>query len=205
LILPYLHWNETIVDGLINLIDKEIKVRNYSEETFEKKYYNYLKSVSNIIEENVRLAEEKASKQKEELEKKVNSKQIRIPKYDIAVRDELRQFIIDNQNKINEMSSSKGDGYDEEVKAFSLEKSGDVKNALIYYYVSVKKKFDAPALYKELSKLLHKNGLFDEEIYILDSALKNLNYTTESLYDNEFAERKLTVKRIIEKEKANNK
>ncbi len=200
-----MHWNETIVDGLINLIDKEIKVRNYSEETFEKKYYNYLKSVSNIIEENVRLAEEKASKQKEELEKKVNSKQIRIPKYDIAVRDELRQFIIDNQNKINEMSSSKGDGYDEEVKAFSLEKSGDVKNALIYYYVSVKKKFDAPALYKELSKLLHKNGLFDEEIYILDSALKNLNYTTESLYDNEFAERKLTVKRIIEKEKANNK
>lgn len=96
---------------------------------------------------------------------------ISVPKYDIAVRNETRKFLIQMNDEIKMYGQTNGDGFQEEMQGIALKKQGRIKEALIQFYISIEKKFDAPALYQQTAIILHKLGLFSEEIEVLSKGL----------------------------------
>ena len=81
--------------------------------------------------------------------------------------EELKRFLRENRKNIIAAANTEGDGFFEESKGLDYCTIGNDKEALYQFYVAIEKKFDAPALYKETAKLLHKYGLYDEEVKIL--------------------------------------
>ena len=51
-------------------------------------------------------------------------------------------------------------------------RSGKDFEAMVQFFISIGKHFDAPALYREASALLHKYGLYEEELSVLEAGLK---------------------------------
>lgn len=86
--------------------------------------------------------------------------------------EEMRQYLIDNKEKISKAAQKPGDGFNEEMKGIDLKKLGKDKEALFSFYVSICKKFDAPALYNETMILLRKYGLLEEEKAVCKTAIK---------------------------------
>ena len=74
---------------------------------------------------------------------------------------------VENRKNIIAAANTEGDGFFEESKGLDYCTIGNDKEALYQFYVAIEKKFDAPALYKETAKLLHKYGLYDEEVKVL--------------------------------------
>lgn len=81
--------------------------------------------------------------------------------------EELKMFLRENRKNIIAAANTEGDGFFEESKGLDYCTIGNDKEALYQFYVAIEKKFDAPALYKETAKLLHKYGLYDEEVKVL--------------------------------------
>ena len=86
--------------------------------------------------------------------------------------EEMKQYIIDCKEKIRIASQSPGDGYEEESKGLDYARLGKDREALYWFYVSICKGFDAPALYNETMKLLKKYNLPQEELSVAKVALK---------------------------------
>ena len=89
-------------------------------------------------------------------------------------REEIWNYIQSIIPEVKELAKKKGDGYSEELEGLSY-KSIDDKKALYYFYISIEKKFDAPAVYKETAKILRKYKLYEEELRIIELGLLNIN------------------------------
>ena len=93
---------------------------------------------------------------------------------------------------------SKGDGFDEESKGLDYKSIGKDKEALVMFYISIGKGFDAPALYRECAKLLRKYGLLEEELSVLNAGIKNV--PSGNSHRSELVERKKKVQELIKKQ-----
>lgn len=112
-------------------------------------------------------------------------------------RDEIRRFLKDSKKEIENGIHSSGDGYSEEEKGLSYKRIGKDKEALVQFYISIGKKFDAPALYRETAVLLRKYGLYEEELKIIDQGLKVI--PKNNRHRDELAERREKVLALIRK------
>lgn len=106
-------------------------------------------------------------------------------------RDEMRAYLADNKTLISKAIKTPGDGYEEEMKGIDLRRIGNEKEALVQFYISIGKKFDAPALYREASILLRKYNMYDEELYVIDKGLKNV--PTGNRHRGDLAKRRMEV------------
>ncbi len=113
----------------------------------------------------------------------------------LYTKEEILSYIYSIIPEVKEASKKKGDGYNEEIEGLSY-KGKDDKKALYYFYISIEKKFDAPALYKETAKILRKYKLYEEELKIVESGLRNINPNSSR---TELLERKNKIKNLITK------
>lgn len=90
-----------------------------------------------------------------------------VPSEKKSKSEELKRFLRENRKNIIAAANTEGDGFFEESKGLDYCTIGKDKEALYQFYVAIEKKFDAPALYRETAKLLHKYGLYDEEVKVL--------------------------------------
>ncbi|MDO4869934.1 MAG: SAP domain-containing protein [Bacillota bacterium] len=95
-------------------------------------------------------------------------------KVDDSKTTEMRLFLQSKESDIKEMSATSGDGFEEESKGIDYRKIGKDKEALFNFYVSIKKGFDAPALYRETCALLRKYNLLQEELEVCELGLMNI-------------------------------
>lgn len=89
--------------------------------------------------------------------------------------EEIENYIKEIMPEIIKKAKEKGDGYQEEIEGISYKNIGDYKKALYYFYIAIEKKFDAPALYIETSKILRRLKLYDEELRVLSIGLSNVS------------------------------
>lgn len=80
-----------------------------------------------------------------------------------------------------------------------LKSTGRDKEALVKFYISIGKRFDASALYRETAKLLRKYGMYEEELSIINAGLLNIPKTNG--HRDELFERKKKVQDLIRKNK----
>lgn len=90
----------------------------------------------------------------------------------LAKKEEMRSFLASMQDTINRGVKTPGDGFDEESKGLNYIKIGKDKEAFLQLFIAIGKRFDAPALYRETSKLLRKYGLYEEELSVIEAGLK---------------------------------
>lgn len=114
-----------------------------------------------------------------------------------AERDAMREFLKENEKKIERGIRSSGDGFKEEEKGLSYKYIGKDKEALIQFYISIGKKFDAPALYNETAALLGKYGLYEEELQVIDQGLEVVSENNP--HRNELIKRREKVCRLMRK------
>lgn len=91
-----------------------------------------------------------------------------------AQRDEMRNYLAGKQEEIIQRIKTKGDGFEEEAQGLDYKATGHDKEALVEFYVAIGKQFDAPALYRETAVLLRKYGMYEEELSVIDTGLKNI-------------------------------
>ena len=89
-------------------------------------------------------------------------------------RDMMRAFLISMQNDIKNGINTPGDGFDEESKGIDYKSVGKDKEALVQFYISIGKRFDAPALYQEAAIILRKYGMYEEELEVIKAGLNNV-------------------------------
>ena len=116
----------------------------------------------------------------------------------LAQRDEMRSFLAAKKGEIDRGIKTAGDGFDEESQGLDLKATGRDKEALVKFYISIGKRFDAPALYRETAKLLRKYGLYEEELSVINAGL--LNVPKNNAHRDELFERKKKVQELIKKE-----
>lgn len=112
-------------------------------------------------------------------------------------RDEMRAYLAGKQNDINRRIQFKGDGFKEESEGLDYKASGRDKEALVCFYISIGKGFDAPALYRETAKLLRKYGMYEEELSVLNVGLDIIK--TEGNHREELKKRRDKVLDLINK------
>lgn len=114
-----------------------------------------------------------------------------------ADRSAIRAYLAEQRNYINQHIRTSGDGYAEESKGLDLVRAGKDKDALVQFYISIGKKFDAPALYRETAILLEKYGMFDEELYVIDKGLKVIPQSSRHFDD--LSRRRDRIQKKVEK------
>lgn len=111
-------------------------------------------------------------------------------------KEEIRDYLKKKQGKIDKEIHTAGDGYKEESKGLDYKAIGKDKEALVQFYISIGKNFDAPALYREASVLLHKYGMYEEEFEVLELGLKNVSKDNSHWQELEDRKKRLQEKHI---------
>ena len=117
----------------------------------------------------------------------------------VAQRDEVREYLESMKNEIAKGIKTDGDGFAEGSQGLDLKSTGRDKEALVKFYISIGKRFDAPALYRETAKLLRKYGMYEEELSVINAGL--LNIPKNNSHRDELFERKKKVQELIRKNK----
>ena len=110
-------------------------------------------------------------------------------------KEELRRYLAEKRTEIDKAINTPGDGYNEESQGLDLKSIGNEKDALVMFYISIGKKFDAPALYYETDKILKKYEMYEEELSVIGSELKNAKISDRR--KQELNERKKTIYDLI--------
>ncbi len=116
----------------------------------------------------------------------------------IEQRDEVRAYLASKKSEIDSGIRTTGDGFDEESQGLDLKATGRDKEALVKFYISIGKRFDAPALYREAAVLLRKYGMYEEELSVINAGL--LNIPKNNGHRDDLFERKKKVQELIKKE-----
>ena len=87
---------------------------------------------------------------------------------------EMRAYLASQKNYIAKQIRTSGDGFTEESKGLDYKRIGKDKEALVQFYISIGKNFDAPALYSESVDLLEKYELHSEALYVIEQGLRNI-------------------------------
>lgn len=114
-------------------------------------------------------------------------------------RDKMRQFLKSRTGAIKSGIKVSGDGYDEEAKGLKLKQIGKDGEALVQFYISIGKRFDAPALYKNAAILLRKYGMYEEELQVIEQGLQTVKFNDG--HWEEMEKRKVVVEDLIKKNK----
>ena len=113
-----------------------------------------------------------------------------VPRYDRADRNHMRRFlqkaapiiklIADDRvpwgspasaELVDSLAAEIGYECEEQMEDDALQELREDRQVLVNLYGAEKKKPNLPELYGELSKLLRKYGLFDEEVVLLEEAV----------------------------------
>ncbi|NBK96819.1 MAG: hypothetical protein EOM50_02145 [Erysipelotrichia bacterium] len=105
-------------------------------------------------------------------EKRQRDKSYSNKKVDLVVRDEFSLYLKSIQNEIICDAKNFEDGFEPEMRGIEFKKQKDYKNAIKYFEISMYLDFDAPALYDHLTKIYRRFGLFEEELRVLEKAIK---------------------------------
>ena len=116
----------------------------------------------------------------------------------IEQRDEVRAYLASKKSEIDSGIRTTGDGFDEESQGLDLKATGRDMEALVKFYISIGKRFDAPALYREAAVLLRKYGMYEEELSVINAGL--LNIPKNNGHRDDLFERKKKVQELIKKE-----
>ena len=111
-----------------------------------------------------------------------------------VLREEIRRYLASKKTDIDVAIKTPGDGFEEESKGLDLKKVGNDKDALVLFYISIGKKFDAPALYRETRKILKKYDMFEEELLVIDAEMKNVKNCNKT----ELLDRKNKIYKLIQ-------
>ncbi len=141
----------------------------------------------------VNMADALPNESKKQTDKKVNY---------IEQREEVRSYLASKKSEIDKGIKLPGDGYDEESQGLDLKATGRDKEALVKFYISIGKRFDAPALYRETAILLRKYGMYEEELSVINAGL--LNVPKNNRHRDDLLERKKKVQELIKKESDKN-
>ena len=99
-------------------------------------------------------------------------------------KDNIRDYLSSKKDEIAQRIKTPGDGFDEESKGIKLKTLGKDKEALVEFYVSIGKGFDAPALYREAAIILRKYEMYEEELQVIESGIQNVpQYSHVSLIE----------------------
>lgn len=112
-------------------------------------------------------------------------------------RDEMRAYLSNHQREISRGIQTSSDGFKEESQGLDYKSTGRDKEALVKLYVSIGKRFDAPALYIETAKLLRKYAMYEEELSVLNIALDEMHF--EGRHKEDLEKRKEKVLELINK------
>lgn len=180
--VPYMHKNKfTTIEGLPE--NKSFNVWDINK-LFHNNPSSWKELVGNI--------------EKERFGVSVANKENIQPKEDsVLTPKEILEYLNLKMPEILKASKKSGDGFEEEMKGLNLKKIGEDKEALYYFYISINKKFDAPALYSETAKLLRKYKLYEEELKVLDYGIKNVPICNS--HREELIKRKNNLKKKINK------
>ncbi len=107
-------------------------------------------------------------------------------------------ILASKKSEIDSGIRTTGDGFDEESQGLDLKATGRDKEALVKFYISIGKRFDAPALYREAAVLLRKYGMYEEELSVINAGL--LNVPKNNGHRDDLFERKKKVQELIKKE-----
>lgn len=110
---------------------------------------------------------------------------------------DIYKFLKTNENEILRRSKSSGDGYDEASKGYAYKKAGNDKEALIEFFIAMKKGFDAPAVYIQAAILLRKYKLYDIEMKVIN--IGKLNIPDGNAHKADLLKRIPTVEKLIKK------
>ena len=108
-------------------------------------------------------------------------------------RDEMRQYLAEKKKEINKGIKTKGDGFAEESQGLDYKRIGKDKEALVQFFISIGKGFDAPALYREAAVLLRKYRMYEEELAVIEAGIKNVPHNSRE----QLMERKEKVKKLL--------
>lgn len=109
-------------------------------------------------------------------------------------RSAIRQYLAEKQSEIRNGINTPGDGYEEESQGLDYLSIGKVREGLVKMYISIGKRFDAPALYRETADTLCKYNMYEEALSVLDAGLKTL--PENSGHRNELIERKSKIETL---------
>ena len=87
-------------------------------------------------------------------------------------KEDMRDYLKSMQEVIKGGINTPGDGFDEESKGLNYKSVGKDKEALVQFYISIGKHFDAPAAYHHAAIILRKYGMYEEELSVIDAGLK---------------------------------
>ena len=123
-----------------------------------------------------------------------------VPRYKKADRDHMRQFLLKAspvidliaQNQVpwgsalsaelaDAMANEIGHENEKQMDDDALRELREDRQVLINLYGAARKKPDLPALYGQLSILLRKYGLFDEEVVLLENAVADGGLSDKNL------------------------
>lgn len=118
----------------------------------------------------------------------------------LAKRDEMRKYLTSKQSFINNEKTSDDDGFQDGFRGIQEESIDQDREALVDYYIAIRKKTDIPAIYKNAAKILRKYGMYEEELEVIESGLKYIPVSNKNR--DTLLERKKKVIELIEKEKS---
>lgn len=115
----------------------------------------------------------------------------------LAQREDVEKYLESKKDFIKKKILEPGDGFEEEMKGIDLKKAKRDKEALVQFFIAIGKRFDMPALYSETVILLRKYGMYEDELNVIDTALKVVNANDE--YKQTLEKRKEKVIQLINK------
>ena len=135
---------------------------------------------------------EAAVKEKKKTDEKTGNKDFN--------KEDIRDYLSSKKDEIDRRINTSGDGFDEESKGIKLKSLGKDKEALVEFYVSIGKRFDAPALYREAAIILRKYEMYEEELQVIDSGIQNVAQNNQA----SLIERREKLLSIMSKKKQEN-
>ncbi|MBO4910133.1 MAG: SAP domain-containing protein [Lachnospiraceae bacterium] len=90
-------------------------------------------------------------------------------------KEGIRRYLSEKRNEIYNGINTPGNGFEEEFKGLDYKSIGNDKDALVMFYISIGKRFDAPALYRETKKILRKYNMLEEELLVIDAEMRYVN------------------------------
>lgn len=98
-------------------------------------------------------------------------------------KDEIRQYLTLKKKDIDKEILSESDGYIEERRGMDYKSIGKDREALVQFYISIGKGFNAPALYYETVSLLQKYEMYEEELDVIEISIKNALLDEQGIAD----------------------
>lgn len=127
----------------------------------------------------------------------IQEEQKNIPK-EVFTSEEIKSYIKAIKGIAYDASHDNSD-IKEEMMGLTYKEIENDKTALLHLYISIGKKTDIPAVYREATIILRKYKLYDEELHVINAGLKNI--AKDTIHYERLKNRKEKVIKLKEKDK----